>query len=144
MIRKSIALFCLVLTISGCATYATGSLFQQAPAPTEKKSILYVFHPKSTIVYTPLVKINDKPFVKLTQMGYSHAYLSPGIYRLAFKYGGGAGTFISEIEVKGDQPIFVKYFSTGFGKSLKEVPETEALHELKEYRYVEPIQIEFE
>lgn len=130
--------------VSGCATYATGPLFKQTPAPPNHKSTLYVFHPKSTIFYTPLVKIDDKPFVKLTQLGYSYAYLSPRVYRLTFKYGGGAGAFISEIEVKGGQPIFVKYFSNGFGETLKEVPEIEALNEIKEYRYVEPVQTEFD
>lgn len=144
MIREYMALSCLVLMASGCATYATGPLFKQAPIPPGKKSLVYVFHEKSPLVYTPTVKINGEPFVKLTKLGYSYAYLSPGIYRLTFQYGGFEGAFITEIEIKEGRQIFLKYFSSGFDISLKEVPETEALNEIKEYKYVEPFRTEFD
>lgn len=143
MIKKYLILFCLVLMLSGCATYATGPLFREAPVSSDKESTLYIFQVKSPLVYSPIVKINDKPFIRLTKMGYSYAYLSPGIYKLTFDYGGTEGDFISEIEIHKGKETYMEYYGDGFEKRLRELPREQALDELKDFKYIEPLNTEF-
>jgi len=143
MNKKLLTLLCLIFVTSGCATYATGPLFKEAPIPNDRKSILYVFQVKSPLVYAPMVKINDKPFVRLTKMGYSYTYLFPGIYKLNFHYGGLEGDFFSEIEIKESQEIFIEYYASGFEKWTREVPKKQALDQFKDFRYIVPVNNEF-
>lgn len=142
MIKKHLILFCLVGILSGCATYAAGPLFNQAPLSPDNKGTLYVFRTKSGGP-TPIVKINGKPFVALSVLGYSYAYLSPGIYRLTFEYGAFGDNFISEIEIKEGQEVFEEYSPNGFGQNLREIPKTQALDEMKPYRYINPLNTDF-
>ena len=137
MIKKYLILFLLIGIVSGCAaTLATGPLFSEAPPSTGNKSTLYVFRTKSSWLAPKLtVKINGKPLVALDSLGYSYAYLSPGIYRLTFDSG-----FITEIEIKEGQDLFVEcHAANGFGEGTRDVPKTQALDEIKNYRYVNPL-----
>lgn len=143
MIRKYFLFLYLIIVASGCATYSTGPLFQEAPIPNSQKSTVYIFQVKSPLVYTPTVRIDGKPFAKLTKMGYSYGYLASGIHRLTFEYGGFDGAFISEIEIQESKEVFLGYYASGYEKRLWEMPKSQALEELKEYRYVEPINKEF-
>ncbi len=141
MIKKKIILFSLILIFSGCATYSTGPLFSMAPAPPDKRGTLYVFRSKVSVgASIPAVKINGKPFVNLTAMGYSYTYLSPGVYQLTFE-NGNYKYFITEIEIKEGEELFVEY-SEPFSR-LKEIPKAQALDEVKDYRYVEPLNMSF-
>lgn len=143
MIKKYLILFCLILIVSGCATYAAGPLFREAPVSNDGKSMLYVFQIKSPLVYAPIVKINNKPFVRLTKMGYSYAYLFPGVYKLTFDYGGLEGVFISEVEIHAGRETYVEYYGGGFEKRLRELSKAQAIDELKDFRYIEPLNTEF-
>jgi len=143
MIKKYLILFCSVLMLSGCATCATGPLFTQASPSLDKKGTFYIFRAKTTLGVTPTVKINGKPFVALTALGYSYVYLSPGIYRLTFYYGSFGNNFISEIEIKEGQELFAEYYAYGIGQSLREIPKTTALDEIKDCRYVAPLSTDF-
>lgn len=141
MIKKYLILFCLILLLSGCATYSTGPLFTQAPPSPEKKGTLYVFRSKVSLAMSiPTVKLNGKPFVNLTAMGYSYAYLSPGVYQLTFERGN-YKNFITEIEIKEEQELFVEY-NEPFSR-LREIPKSQAIDAVKEYRYVVPLNTEF-
>ena len=141
MTKKHLIVLCLILVISGCATYATGPLFRQAPPAPDKMGTLYVFRSKVSLgASIPTVKINGKPFVNLPAMGYSYAYLSPGVYRLtfeneSFKY------FITEIEIKEREELFEE-FSEPFSR-LREIQKSKAPDLVKDYRYVGPLNTEF-
>lgn len=141
MIRKYLILICLSLMVSGCATYATGPLFNQAPPSSDKMGTLYVFRSKVSLgASIPTVKINGKPFVNLTAMGYSYAYLHPGVYRLTFE-NGSFKYFITEIDIKEGEELFEEYnevFST-----LREVPKSRVFEAVKDYRYVAPLNADF-
>lgn len=141
MIKKYLILLCFFTTLSGCATYATGPLFNQAPPSPDKMGTLYVFRSKVSVgASIPTVKLNGKPFVNLTAMGYSYAYLSPGVYQLTFE-NGSFKYFITEVEIKEGQDLFVEY-SEPFSR-LREIPKTRALEEVKQYRYVNPLNTDF-
>lgn len=144
MTKKHIILFCFILAlISGCATYATGPSFKEAPLANNRKSTLYIFQVKSPLVYAPIVTINDKPFVKLTKMGYAYAYLSPGVYKLTFHYGALEGDFITEIEIHEGKDIYIEYYGGGYDKHLRELPKEQALVVLKDFKYIEPLSTDF-
>lgn len=141
MTRRYLILFCLIITVSGCATYATGPLFKQAPTPPDKMGTLYVFRSKVSLgASIPTVKINGKPFVNLTAMGYSYTYLSPGVYRLTFE-NGNYQRFITEIEIKEGEELFEEY-SEPFSR-LREIPESQAIDAVTNYRFVVPVNTEF-
>jgi len=142
MIRRFLILFCFVSVLSGCATCANGPLYTKAPATLDKKGTLYIFRTKATLGTTPIVKINDKPFVKLTAAGYSYVYLKPGIYRLSFLYKFGGG-FISEIEIKEGQEFYAEYYTSGMGENFKEIPADAAFCEIDSCRYIVPINSDF-
>lgn len=141
MTKKYLILFCLILMVLGCVTYSTGPLFIQAPPSPDKMGTLYVFRSKVSVGSPiPTVKLNGKPFVNLTAMGYSYAYLSPGVYQLTFERGN-YKNFITEIEIKEGQELFVEY-NEPFSR-LREIPKSQAINAVKEYRYVEPLNTEF-
>jgi len=144
MIRKCMIIIGLSIALSACAAkYATGPLFSEAPPPPLKKSILYIYRVDSPLVWTPIVRINDKPFVELAKLGYSYTYLSPGIYKLTIEYGGKASAFITEFFIEEGQEVFKKYYDSGSQKLLTDLPKTKALDEIKEYRYIEPLNTRF-
>lgn len=141
MTKRYLILFCLILAISGCATYATGPLFKQATAPPDKMGTLYVFRSKVSLgMPIPTVKINGKALVNLTAMGYSYTYLSPGVYRLTFE-NGNYKLFITEIEIKEGEELFVEYLEP-FSR-LRELPKSQALDAVTNYRFVAPRNTEF-
>ncbi|MDP2906010.1 MAG: hypothetical protein Q8O22_06910 [Candidatus Omnitrophota bacterium] len=127
----------ILVLLSGCATYASGPLFKEAPLPSNDMGTLYVFRSKASLgALVPTVKIDRRPFVKLTAMGYSYTYLSPGVYRLTFE-NGNYQRFITEIEIKEGQELFIEYsepFST-----LREIPKSQVSDVVKNYRYVAPV-----
>lgn len=145
MIKKCFILFFLVALLSGCATLANGPLFTKAPMAPTNKGTLYLFRPRSSLGKTPLVKINGKPFVALTVLGYSYVYLSPGVYQLVFYYGTFGDNFISEIEIKQGQDTFLQYYAYGFGsgQGVRDFSSAQALEELKMYRYIQPLNTDF-
>lgn len=143
MKSKVFALVLFSLVFVGCATYATGPLFQQASPAPETKGTLYVFRAKTISVPNVTVKIDGRPFVVLTVMGYSYAYLSPGIHRLNFNSGSFGGSFISEVEIKEGEALYVEHHGDGYGTRISEIPSSQALEAVKDYRYVEPINRNF-
>lgn len=133
----------IIFTLSGCATYATGPLFTEAPRPAIDTSIIYIYRVDSPLVYTPIVKINDKPFVNLAKQGYSYAYVSPGLYRINIDYGHLETPFITEFIVEENQEVFKRLYDSGFNKILIDIPKEKALKEIKEFRYVKPLNEDF-
>lgn len=141
MTKKYLVLFCLILIVAGCATYATGTLFRQASPSPDKMGTLYVFRSKVSLgASIPIVKINGKPFVNLMAMGYSYVYLNPGVYRLTFERGS-FKYFITEFEIKEGQELFEEYDEV-FSR-LREIPMSKAFDIVKHYRYVAPLNTEF-
>lgn len=145
MIKKYLSIFILLVFLSGCATYANGPAFTQAPTPPEKKSTFYIFRAKAkwgSSANNPMVKIDGKSFVKLTTLGYSYAYLSPGIHKLTFNNGGAWDNFITEIRVKEGEDLFIEYIDYG-NQSLRTLSKAKALEEAQNYKFVEPINTNF-
>ena len=144
MIKRNFLMLSFVLILSGCATYATGPLFMEAPPSPDKKSTLYIFRAKTIEMGTPKVKINGEPFVDLKAMGYSYAYLPPGIYRISFDYGAFAGGgFITEVEMKEGKDLYVLYSGNGMANNVVEMTKKQASEQIKNYRYVDPINKDF-
>ncbi|MFA5060646.1 MAG: DUF2846 domain-containing protein [Candidatus Omnitrophota bacterium] len=141
MKKQILILSLLGMVISGCATYATGPLFSQAPASPTDKGTLYVFRSKASVgALIPTVKLNGKPFVNLTAMGYSYAYVTPGVYQLTFEKGS-FKYFITEIEIKAGENLYVEY-NEPFSM-LREIPESKVSEAVKNYKYVDPSNISF-
>jgi hypothetical protein len=143
MIKRFVTIIGLALILSGCATYATGPLFSEAPRLQIQKSILYIYRVNSPLVYTPIIKINDKPFVELSKLGYSYAYLSPGIYKITIDYRYLETPLITEFSIEENQEVFKRLYDSGFNKNLTDIPKEKALNEIKDFRYVEPLNTEF-
>ncbi len=144
MMKRNLWMLSFVLIFAGCATYAKGPLFTEAPPSPNQKSTFYIFRAKTFGAGTPKVKINGQPFIDLTEMGYSYTYLSPGIYRISFDYGVFAGTnFITEIEMKEGKDLYLFYSGNGVGDNVLEMTKEQASEQIKKYRYIEPINKDF-
>ena len=141
---RNVAALTLMLLLLGCGTYATGPLFSEKPYPQAGNSIIYIYRVDSIHMNTPMIKINDKPFVKLDKEGYSYVYLQKGLYKLTIDFGGFAYTpFITELLVEGKQEIFIRLYDTGGAIRLDYMQKEKALEEIKQYRFVEPIATQF-
>jgi len=143
MINKLFINICLILFLFGCAPYAKGPLFSQIPNLQANKCVLFVYRKDTIYQNTPMVKINEKLFVKLGKKGYSYAYMAPGIYKLTFDYGFLEAPFIIELPIEEQKEIYLRLYDIGFHKSVTEVEKEKALEELKEYRFEEQINLEF-
>lgn len=145
MIRKLLLIISLAVLLSACAAkYATGPQFSEAPLPPAHKGTLYIYRADAPLVWTPTVKINNKPFLELSKLGYSYVYLTPGIYRLTFDYGGLDSSFVTEILIDEGKVVFKGLYDSGGHKVLEDLPRDQALDKIKEYRYIEPLNTEFQ
>ena len=132
-------LIALVAFLVGCSTIATGPLFSEAPMPSGNLGVLYLYRRPAIALTDPIFKIDGKPFVKMGGLGYSYAYLTPGVHRLAI------GMLSGEFAVEKRQVLFKRVEEEGDRTSIRAVPEEKAIKEMKrlEYRYVEPFNREF-
>ena len=74
----------------------------------------------------------------------SYVYLKPGIYRLKFDYKTiQSSDFSTEIAIETGQEMFEKYYGSGLRMQIITISKEKALSELKNYRYVEPLNKEF-
>lgn len=139
MIRRFTLL--ILLFCCGCTTLATGPLFKPAAPPPSNAGTLYVF--RSNVILggsAPLVQLNGQPFVYLPAMGYSYAYLAPGVYRLTFERAG-FKYFIAEVEIIEDEELYV-FFNEPMS-TMTELNSEDAAGQFNQYRYVDPISIAF-
>jgi hypothetical protein len=132
----------MFIFLSGCAT-ASGPLFSGMPKAEATKGMVLIYRENTIYVYTPTIKFDDKPFVKLSKKGYSYASLYPGLYKLVIDYPLFETSLITEINVEEGKELFLRLYDNGFGKSLTEIEKEKAIDELKEYHFVEPINSNF-
>lgn len=135
----------LMITLSGCfASYATGPRFQEVSAPPAGKALLYIYRVDTLLQMTPTVKIDGVPWVVLHKQGYSYAYIGTGIHRLMLDYGRSTSiNMISEFIINGGETICVRIYDGGLHKRIDSLPMKSALAEISEYRYVEPLRVDF-
>ena len=138
--KRDFLILSLFLVLSGCATSAKGPLFTEAPPAPNQKSTLYIFRARTLQMGTPKVKINNQLFANLTSNGYSYAYLSPGVYRISFEYTPLADSdFMTEVEMKEGKNIYLLFS----GSYVSEMTKERASEQIKNYRYVDPINKDF-
>ena len=138
----SISFVLLICLLSGCATTARGPLFTNPIEPKDNMGIFYIFRTYAIVgAYPdPLVQIDDKPLVTLQSMGYSYAYLKPGVHKLVLQDNLN-NFFETEFEIHSGQELFECL--DGFTQSLSEVVSFKAKENLKKYRLDTPLNSQF-
>jgi len=148
-----IIVICTVLC--GCiASSANGPIFEPAPTKNEQKGILYFYrtfadHFNGGSV-APVVTVNHKTLVLLRNNGYTWLVLDPGKYVIETKHNGSwhAGDEDRlELSIQRGDKYFIRilpefHFIGTTDFTLTMMPETSALMEIKETRYLEPENIE--
>ncbi len=89
----------------------------------------------------PAIKIDDVPFLELAHNGYSYTYLAPGVHKLtvAYIFIAGLPPLVTEFAIAEGQLMFLRLNDSGYSSVLRERPPEEALKEIKDHRYVKPL-----
>lgn len=146
LIKSLVLLATFMVALSACAARLTeGRLFAETSPPSVGKSLVYVYYVDDTVhpfaFGVRTIMINNKPLAKLPRLGYSYAYLRPGVFRLDITELG-ITELSTEFLVEEGQTLFIR-LSTTRGFTIGEVPREKALPEIETNRYVEPLNTEF-
>ncbi len=80
------AIFAIMLFFTGCS--ATGPLFKDAKAPSDKCGLVYIYRPDSYVAVARKASfhINENKVINLSNKGYTAFYLPTGDYLLKQKW----------------------------------------------------------
>ena len=145
MNRTCALLLSLAIALWACAAvqYATGPTFIEASPPPAPKATLYFYRVDTSLSAMPTIKLNGEPFVEIPVLGYSYAYLTPGVYRVSVAYRGGDYPLTTEFVAKEGQVVFMRFYDTAGLKRISVPPEKKALEEIRDHRFVEPLTRDF-
>ena len=136
----------LILFYFSCARKATGPAFNQVELDDDKKALVYIYRPHTDCGYLRKfdISVDGKIVVALLDQGYTWVALDPGKHLIRIKGTSKIPSIAETIDVESAQTYFVKYHtncpSTGFRPfiSLLEIPESTALEEISDCRFIEP------
>lgn len=137
----------IILLLIGCTslgTYANGPLFKDIPVSPSGNSILCIYRVDSIHMNTPMIYIDNTPFVKLDKKGYSWVYLKNGLYKIKIDFDKfGYTPFYTEILIKGGEEIYLRLYDIGGSIRLNNYTKEKAKEEIKDFRFIEPITVKY-
>lgn len=137
----------LILFYFSCARKATGPAFNQVELDDDKKALVYIYRPHTGCDSFRKfdISVDGKIVVELLDQGYTWVALDPGKHLIRIKGTSNIPSIAETLDVESTQTYFIKYHTncpseTSFRAffTLLEVPESTALKEISDCRFIEP------